>query len=226
MAELSGTSQSRVKKLFWAVIVGILLYVVLDTAAQILPPYYSPISQAESDLAIGQYGYIMTVNFINRGLLSLAFLFALLGAIDIKGGVRRRYRAGFALLGVWTVGAFLLAAFPASVPPSAPTLTGAVHLEVAVVAFVGGAFGELGLSLQFARDPAFLRVRRFALPISAVAVALVVLYFGLPAVSLGMATRFSGLLERIFLASVLLWMLAMSVHLGSNSNLTNRQNAE
>jgi len=37
-------------KLFWTVTLGIALYVVLDVIAQILPPHYNPISQAESDL--------------------------------------------------------------------------------------------------------------------------------------------------------------------------------
>ncbi|MDV3277467.1 MAG: DUF998 domain-containing protein [Nitrososphaerales archaeon] len=222
MAKSSGTSPSTVKRLFWVVIVGILLYVVLDTAAQILPPYYSPVSQAESYLAIGPYGYIMTLNFLNRGLFSLVFLYAMLRAIDLRGGVRNRYRAGVALLGVWAVGAFILAAFPTDVPPSAPTLSGAIHLVVAVISFVGGSFGALGLSLQFKRDPAFQRVTRFALPISLLAVALVFLLFGLPGVAPAFAQRMNGLLERVFLASVLLWMLALSVHLSGNSSLSNR----
>ncbi len=35
------------------VIVGIVFYVILDVIAQILAPHYNPISQAESDLAVG-----------------------------------------------------------------------------------------------------------------------------------------------------------------------------
>jgi len=51
----------------------IILYVVLDAIAQVLPPHYSPLSQAESLLAVGPYGYIMTVNFLIRGVFSLLF---------------------------------------------------------------------------------------------------------------------------------------------------------
>ena len=53
----------RVRQLLVIVDALIILYVVLDVVAQVLPPHYSPISQAESLLAVGPYGYIMTVNF-------------------------------------------------------------------------------------------------------------------------------------------------------------------
>lgn len=61
-------------KLFWVVILLIILYAVLDVIAQSLPPHYSPISQAESDLAVGRFGFIMTLNFLNRGVLSYIYL--------------------------------------------------------------------------------------------------------------------------------------------------------
>ena len=47
-------------------IAGIALYLVLDVVAQMLPPHYSPVRQAESDLAVGPYGYVMTINFVVR----------------------------------------------------------------------------------------------------------------------------------------------------------------
>ena len=69
------------KQLFWIVIAGIVLYVILDIIAQLLPPHYNPISQAESDLAVGPYGYIMTINFLVRGAFSLVFIYAFEGAV-------------------------------------------------------------------------------------------------------------------------------------------------
>ena len=79
-------------KLFWIVILGIVLYVILDVIAQVLPPHYSPISQAESDLAVGKFGLIMTVNFLNRGVLSLLFIFAFLQTLDAKRVSRLPFR--------------------------------------------------------------------------------------------------------------------------------------
>jgi len=86
-------------KLFWAVIPGIVLYLILDVVAQLLPPHYSPITQAESDLAVGKYGFIMTINFLNRGVLSLLFIFAFLQTLDLIGVARSHFRTGRYLLG-------------------------------------------------------------------------------------------------------------------------------
>ncbi|HEY7356765.1 MAG TPA: DUF998 domain-containing protein, partial [Ktedonobacterales bacterium] len=65
-AAVSAPSQSAKQGAALALltIVGIALYVVLDVIAQLLPPHYNPISQAESDLAVGPYGWIMAINFV------------------------------------------------------------------------------------------------------------------------------------------------------------------
>ena len=64
---LDNSKRSKLRQVFITVDVLIVLYIVLDAIAQALPPHYSPISQAESLLAVGPYGYIMTINFLNRG---------------------------------------------------------------------------------------------------------------------------------------------------------------
>ena len=130
-------------KLFWAVIVGIVLYVILDVVAQLLPPHYSPISQAESDLAVGKCGLIMTINFLNRGVLSLLFIYAFLRTLDLAAVSSSRFRAGTYLLSAWAVGAILLAIFPTDVPATPVSWHGGIHLVVAIIAFIGGAFGTL-----------------------------------------------------------------------------------
>ena len=76
---------SRVRQLFIIVDALIILYVILDVIAQVLPPHYSPISQAESLLAVGPYGYIMTVNFLIRGVFSLLFVYALVQILTTLG---------------------------------------------------------------------------------------------------------------------------------------------
>ena len=133
----------RSRALFVVALAGVILYVILDGVAQSLPPYYSPLSQAESDLAVGPFGYIMTVNFINRGVFSLCFLFALALTANSADVMGPRFRRGGYLFSVWSVGALLLAAFPTDVPASPVSWHGAIHLVVATAAFLGGAFGAL-----------------------------------------------------------------------------------
>jgi hypothetical protein len=103
---------SRVRQLFVIVDALIILYVVLDAIAQVLPPHYSPISQAESLLAVGPYGYIMTVNFLNRGVFSLLFVYALVQIFTMLGENWRSYKFGLYAIGIWGVGALMLAGFP------------------------------------------------------------------------------------------------------------------
>jgi len=207
---------STARRRYEVALVGILLYIVLDTVAQLLPPHYSPISQAESDLAVGPYGYIMTLNFLNRGVLSFEFLFALMGTVRLTGGRISQYRMGFWLLVVWSAGALLLAAFPTDVPSTPVSWHGAIHLVVALVAFFGGGFGALAFSLRMSGG-ALQKVRTFALPIGALAVVFLLLEGFVPFLASHLALDFGGLLERLFLGTVLAWALAISVYMLRNA---------
>ena len=200
----------RSRLLFAAAVVGLVLYVTLEAVAQSLPPRYSPVSQAESDLAVGPYGYLMTLNFVNRGILSLCFLFALALTANSSDTTGQRFRRGGYLLAVWSVGALLLAAFPTDVPPTPVSWHGAVHLVVAVLAFIGGAFGALYISLGMAGNRPLARARGVALPLAVLAVVLFVAEFFGAAVP-GLNSSYGGLTERLFLGSVLLWIGSVSV---------------
>ena len=187
-------------------VVGVVLYVVLDVVAQLLPPHYSPISQAESDLAVGPYGYVMTVNFVVRGLLSFAFLVGVVGATQLG----RTARVGLALLGIWGAGAFVLAAFPTDVG-TVVTVHGTIHNLTAAVAFTGGAFGALFLSLHFHAEE---RLRRIETVARLLAVLAVVMYFvTLGALFIRRLSHVFGLVERVFIGLVLLWILVVALRL-------------
>ena len=214
-AEKSGSS-----KLFWAVILGIVLYVILDVVAQLLPPHYSPISQAESDLAVGKYGFIMAINFLNRGVLSLLFIYAFLRTLDYYGVARTQFRTGTYLLGTWAVGAFLLAIFPTDVPATPVSWHGAIHLVVAIIAFIGGAFGALAISQKLPKNGKLQGSKRIVLPFSIIILVLWAVEFGLPFLLPHLNSRIDGLTERLFLGSVLLWIGAVSAYLITRSHQT------
>jgi hypothetical membrane protein len=198
---------------FAATIAGIALYVVLDAIAQSLPPHYSPIRQAESDLAVGPYGYIMAVNFVNRGLLSLLFLYGLVKSLPSRPGLR----TGMALLAVWAVGALILAVSPTDVSGPA-TAHGVVHLAVATLAFLCAALGTLSLSRAFGRDPA-LRDLKYAAPLAMLAVVFFLLLYGGPVVFPHAAAKVGGLVERVFIGLVMAWMLVVSAAMLRRSGL-------
>jgi Protein of unknown function (DUF998) len=200
-------------KLFWTVIFEIVLYVVLDIVAQALPPHYSPISQAESDLAVGNFGVIMTINFLNRGILSLLFIFAFLQTVNLTKVPQSQFRAGTYLLGIWAVGALILAIIPTDVPPTPISWHGAIHLVIAIIAFIGGAFGTLAISLNLGENQALIRLRRIALPLSEIVVLFWIIEFILPIAFPHLNGSIGGLTERLFLGSVLLWIGVVSFFL-------------
>lgn len=195
------------------VIVAIVVYVILDVVVQLLPPHYNPISQAESDLAVGPFGYIMAVNFLIRGSLSLLFLFTLRDTIRLTGEKVVKFRGGFLLFGAWSVGALLLAVFPTDVPATPISWHGAIHLVVAVIAFLAGAFSTLLLSANLGGNAVMLKIRQFALPIAVLVVIFCLLELMTPFFAPHFAAHFGGLLERIFLASMLAWIAAVSAYM-------------
>jgi hypothetical protein len=203
----------RASTLYTIVVAGGVLYLVLDIAAQLLPPHYNPISTAESDLAVGPYGYVMTLNFVNRGLISLAFLGAFSSTLRDAGVDAAKYRTGIRLLGVWGVGALLLAAFPTDVPATPVSWHGLIHLVVALLAFLGECFGVLLLSLRFAEDPVLRGARSFALPLGVLSVLALCALFGLPFLAPHFSSRVGGLSERVLIGSVLAWTVSMALYL-------------
>ena len=218
-AMLSG--QTNPRRLCLAVIAAVVLYVVLDAVAQSLPPHYSPIRDAESDLAVGPFGYIMTMNFLNRGVFSLIFLYALSKAAQTdtasrSEGAATDLRLGTCIFGAWAVGAILLALFPTDVPATPISWHGAIHLIVAVLAFVGGSLGSLILSLQFGKHPALRGAKNPALAVSILSVVL--LFVGLSSLT----SPVGGLTERLFLGSVLFWQVITSTYLATWTPVTRR----
>lgn len=190
-------------------IVGIALYVILDVIAQILSPY-NPLRQAESDLAVGfSFSWLMTINFVIRGLLSFALIAGLVKGMTVAG----RSRAGLILLGVWAVGALLLAVFPTDLAGERVTRHGAIHLLVAVIAFLCVAVGEIILSWQFAADA---RWRSLARPARILAVlTLIACLLTLGDAAIPGLKHIPGFTERLFLGLALLWMLVVAFRLRS-----------
>jgi hypothetical membrane protein len=198
----------QARRLAALVIVGIVLYVVLDVVAQVLT-HQNAISQAESDLATNpSYGTIMRLNFVVRGLVALALIAALHKTLSPAA----HSRVGAILLEVWGVGAFILAIFDTDVPPH-HTIHGLIHLVVAFIAFIAGAVGELLISLRLGRDPAWATLR---LPLVAIAIlALLTLVVQIPATNSAASGTggIFGLVERIFIGLVLLWMLVVALRI-------------
>jgi hypothetical protein len=198
---------SRVRQLFVIVDALIILYVVLDVIAQVLPPHYSPISQAESLLAVGPYGYIMTVNFLNRGVFSLLFVYALVQILTMFGENWRSYKWGLYAIGIWGVGALLLAGFPAA----GRTIVN--HTIIGIIVFIAAPLGELSISLKLGRAKALASVKKIALIIAVLGVLFMAFYWGVLPFLHHLKSSYDGFFERLLIGSVILWMGAMTTYI-------------
>ena len=110
---------------------------------------------------------------------------------------------GYTLLGVWAVGAILLAIFPTDVPATPVSWHGAIHLVVALIAFAGGGLGAFLLSRQVDRSAATRGARRVASALGSLSLLLLVVELLSPFILPHLTSRFGGLIERLFLGSVL-----------------------
>ena len=194
------SKRSTLRQLFTIVDVLIVLYIVLDAIAQALPPHYSPISQAESLLAVGPYGYIMAANFLNRGVFSLLFVYAMVLVFSMLGENWRNYRLGLYAIGIWGVGALLLAGLPAA----GRTLW--IHAIIAYVVLFAAPVGELSISLKLGHVKAFAGVRKTALVIASIGVFFMVFFLWMLPFLHNLKIDYDGLFERFLLGSIIAWV--------------------
>jgi hypothetical protein len=150
------------------------------------------------------------------------FHYAFLRTLDLARITRSRFRAGTYLLGAWAVGAILLAIFPTDVPATPVLWHGAIHLVVAIIAFIGGAFGTLAISQQLGQNREFERLKQVALPISVIVVVLWIVEFILRFAAPHLNSRIGGLTERLFLGSVLFWIATVSAYFAMQMQKLNR----
>lgn len=182
----------------WAVaaIVGIGLYVVIDVVLAFLRPDYSIIRNAESDYGRGPHAWLIDVNFVIRGLFSIAAVVALL-----RAGIARRWTAALVL--VWAVASALLAAFadnPVGYPYRA---SGPVHDVLAFIAFLAIVVATIAMSFSRSGvNTPIATTQRVLSIVGAVAFGMLIHSFGA-----------FGLIERIFLACELAWMVVTLVGL-------------
>jgi hypothetical protein len=103
-----------------------------------------------------------------------------------------------------------MAAFPTDVPATPVSWHGAIHLLVAIIAFIGGAFGTVAISQKLGQNQKFNGLKRVANPLAIIAVVLWAVEFGLPFLLPHLNSRIGGITERLFLGSLLLWIGVIS----------------
>jgi hypothetical membrane protein len=168
---------------------------------------YSLTADYISELAIGRYGYLQTAAFFAVGGSSLAL------AVGIREATKGWWgsRMGSTFFGLYGLGGVLVGIFPTDEVDAAgrvesPTSVGTMHSVVSALAFVFGIAGMFVLSRTFERDARWQAFWPWSLML---AVAALVGFFLLNEV------LWVGLTQRIFVGTILLWLVLVAFWLRS-----------
>jgi Protein of unknown function (DUF998) len=202
-----GRETSRYHLLFGAVVVCIVLFVLLEVIVQLLPPHYSPLSQSESDLAVGPYGFLMALGFAIGGVLLLMFIVGFLRVIPKEA----QSRSGLILLGIAAICKLIIAFAATDLTERPHTIHGAIHALAAIISFLFGALGILLLARALRHDAYVRPSPRFLVILASVTLVWTVIVIGTLVVSSQIGVW--GLLERIATGLYLLWVLIVSLGL-------------
>ncbi|HEY4033996.1 MAG TPA: DUF998 domain-containing protein [Ktedonobacteraceae bacterium] len=206
-SQVQGRRTGTPQLLFGIVVAGIILSILLEVTAQLLPPYYNPISQPESDLAVGPYGFLMALNFVVRGIVYLAFLAAFMKAVPKEG----QSRSGLILLGISAIGKFIIAFAATDLTPRPETIHGIIHTIAALLSFLTGTLGVLLLARALHHVSNMRPSPRFLVGLA----WLTFIWSLIVIVTVAVSTQIHvwGLLERILTGLFFLWILLASLSL-------------
>jgi hypothetical membrane protein len=213
----NGISVRNVKSraILSAALLGLALFLALNVVLQLMPPHYSLVSQAVSDLAVGPYGWLMNIAFFLNGLSILTFL----AGVFMATAPTIRPTMGLLILGVWGLASLAIAFFPPDIvdahgyPGAAmafqrsPTTHGKIHLVIASIVFPSMVLGLLVSSLGLAKDRRLCSLRTPGLLISGG--ALIGLFLIDP---LGVR-GFFGIMERSVFLLGLTWVVMVALRL-------------
>lgn len=208
----------------FAAVVVVLPYFRLDE--------YSSLRDPVSALLLGRYGYIQTAAFFAAGLSSIAVA---VGIRRTMRGSSRGSRLGIILIELWAVGFMLAGILPTDAEGQPTQAAASFHASVAFLAFVGAVAGILTLSKRFAGDGRWRSFYPLSLAIGFATlvglVDLIMVMHGLidQAAAIELTTHNDpriigmlsqgfegfGIIQRIFLGTVMLWVILAAGQLHS-----------
>lgn len=177
---------------------------------------YDSMRHAVSSLSIGEFGWAQDASFVLTGILTLALSFGIWNAL------RSHYRlpwgpilltiAGIGFIGSGFFTTDPLNGYPPATPPVPvpPTRSGWLHLLFAAL-----IFGLPAAGLVLARYFDDQNERKWAVYTRVTAITFIILYLVTIAGFLQVAglADYAGLLQRISLTILLLWMTLLPIHL-------------
>jgi hypothetical protein len=189
-------------------IVGPIMLSVSDLSAGLASPGYSIVQNSISSLALTNIGWLQTIGFLTLGLLVEIFAAGLL--FNIKKGARGFY-LGIAIFVFFGFAMLLIGAFhtdAAGTVDTARSLDGRIHGFMASASFLLFPVALLALMPSIKKDPNWKYLFIYTLVSFILAAALVIIIKVLPDTNM-----FFGLIERLLVANMIIWIEVSAVNL-------------
>ncbi len=186
-----------------ASLVAFITYFVCLIVLHFLPTGYSPLYNTISDYSVGRFSGIARMSTA----VNSAGILLLLGALVFIIGVPPLTSNGLIWLGILALTRLAMVVFITDLSGQKRTLKGIVHVILAVISFVAGvsAIGTLtgSISLFFAGNSVYPFLKILAEVSTPILVVLLITL-------LPFLRRIFGLIERLFLLTINVWLLIAS----------------
>jgi len=199
-------SKTTLHRVFHAVAgAGPLLFLAIAALEGSARTDYDWIAQPISALALGERGWVQTVNFALLGVAFVSFAMVLRNAF-------RHGKASVAApaLFVWmTIGVVVAGAFPMDAAQAPPTPEGRLHGVGGFMVFPSIPLVVLLLARRFRREPDWSPYFRSTLATGCFCVVMLIFFLvfvGPPTSAPRAASEFRGLVQRVWLLPFFVWM--------------------
>ena len=211
---------SRLGTLAFLGVFGQVFFAVVVALLPFFQPGYSSVNNAISTLLLGPYGLVLSAALFAAGIGSIALAF----------GIRQTTRGsrgsllGSALIGLWGIG-FALAGIVLTDADGNPTETGlTLHAAAVGLAFLAVVPGILVLSRVFVREARWSSFYPLSLALGFATVVGIVDMITIATALAGLREAVGpmirsfeglGLIQRVFVGTVVLWMMLAAARLRS-----------
>lgn len=183
---------------------GPLVLAATDFSAALTSPAYNLVRDSISSLALTSLGWVQTIGFLAIGLLIEIFTAGLLYNVRRTRG----FHMAIALLVFFGFALLLIGAFRTDPLGVDRTIEGTIHGLAATLAFWIFPAAILVIAPSLRNDPNWKSIFRYTIVAAILALALVITLGVLPD-----ETSWFGLLERIVVANMIIWVEVAAIKL-------------
>jgi hypothetical protein len=194
-------------------IIGIVLFWVILFMAQSLTPGYNPISQSLSDLALGSYGWLQTIDFFLLAFVAISLGFGFYYGMHKKRGLRIVVVA----FGAMACGEIISGIFRVDLVKTPLSIHALIHQVGASITAIAFPIAALMLLPSLKSDPEWKGLANYTF---VVAVSMLALEIAREVLLLTTwLNPWFGLYEKGLLVNSLVWVVVMAIRLLRVANM-------